>query len=98
MLLAAEAASLRLVLGHWPVVYRDQPTGLLTGALDMATSFLVTLLFLGSPVWLASLWPVWLQGRERGVIRSVVPLLASAAILLAAVMVNPWGFPEWWLD
>jgi hypothetical protein len=97
-LFVAEAASLRFALGHWPVLYRDQPPGRLGGALDAGTSLLFTALFVATPVWCASLWPVWLQGRTRGVVRSLVLFLGSIALLVAAVILNPGGFPEWWLD
>src|SRR6185369_8588066 len=98
ILFVAEAASVRFALGHWPVLYRDQPPGRLGGALDAGTSVLVTALFVATPLWCASLLPVWLHEGRRGLVRNLVLFLGSAALLVVAVILNPGGFPEWWLD
>lgn len=93
-----QALWMRFTLGHWPVVYRDVAEGPVAVALEALTSWSVVGLIVGSPVLFLLLLASWaLYGPRRAVIQATV-LVACAALLVAAVVVNPVGFPEWWLD
>jgi hypothetical protein len=97
-LFVAEAIWLRVMLGHWPVVYRDEPVGLVTTALEIATSLLSFGLFFGMPLWILTLGGVtWCSGLRRAAQRCGVFLGAIGTILLLGRL-NVLGFAEWWLD
>ena len=89
---------MRVSLGHWPVVYRDVATGPIGVALEALTSWVLMGLIFGSPVLFLLLLASWaLHGPRRVALQATV-LVGCLALLVAAVVVNPFGFPEWWLD
>lgn len=98
VLFLVEALWLRGSLGHWPVVYRDQANGAVAAALEASTGCLAVGLFLAAPIWAVSLVCVaFLRGRGTAM-RRLVLFAGSAALIVAGVVLNPVGFPEWWLD
>ena len=97
-LFVGEAAWLRATLGHWPVVYRDQAEGAVATAFEASTSWLLVGLFFATPVWGVSLVAVAILMGRRTVLQRIVLFAGSAGLLMAAAILNPFGFPEWWAD
>ena len=98
LVFVAQAAWVRGTLGHWPVVYRDDATVVVAGWLDRVTSWGVLAVLYSVPVWLISLAAPWKSGGRLWLIRHSSLFLGAIAILLVVDVLNPFGFPEWWLD
>ena len=92
-----EAISLRLSLGHWPLVYRDEARGF-SALLHLATFLLVILLAVGTLPWLISLHAVKIGDGRRRVLVRVAEFIGGLAALWIIARLNPFGFPEWWAD
>ena len=102
--LAAAAAFLvfflhiRLTLGRWPVVYRDDPRGWLISVEEV----LATLTYLAA-VAAVALWPIasGLTGLFLGraiFLRRLVVFLAGWVLLYVLFSFDPTGSVEWFLD
>ena len=95
LVLAATAARLRL--GYWPSYNRPDPQSISPLILDVP----VWPLLLGSPLAVvASLlltlrW--WYVGRGDWKLNGIIAI-ASFAILIAWLWLDPGGFFEWWID
>lgn len=93
-----QAFWMRLSLGRWPVVYRDVATGPVGISLEALTGWAFTGLFFGYPVLILLLFASWeFRGPKRAAFQALV-LVVTVAILVTAYIVNPVGFPEWWID
>lgn len=97
-LFTVEALWLRFTLGHWPVVYRDLATGTVATVLEWLTTAGLLVVFFGFPVWALSLVAAWGDGGLRRVLLRTGTYLGGIGILLLVNVMNPFGFPEWWLD
>jgi hypothetical protein len=91
-------AHVRLTLGRWPVVYRDNPHGWLISA----EGVLATLTYFAAVAALV-LWPVvsGLAGLFLGrsiVFRRLFVFLAGWALLCSLFAFDPTGSIEWFLD
>jgi hypothetical protein len=95
--MACDAASLRLSLGHWPVMYRDEAVGI-SALLDAVTIFLLLATIWGAPPWLLSLYAVNARRGRRAVMVRIAGFVGGIAVLFVIAHVNPYGFVEWWLD
>ena len=94
----AQAAWVRGTLGHWPVVYRDDATGVVAAWLHGQTSWGLLVVLYTVPVWFISLAAPWKRGGRRWLIRHSAFFLGAIAVLIVVNIINPFGFPEWWLD
>jgi hypothetical protein len=95
LLLAGTAARLRL--GYWPSYNRPDPQSISPLLLDVP----VWPLLLASPVafvlsWLLTLHG-WYVGRSDWKLNGFVAV-ASFAVLIAWLQVDPGGLFEWWID
>jgi hypothetical protein len=91
-------AHVRLTLGRWPVVYRDNPHG---GLIDVE-QVLATLTYLAAVAALV-LWPVasglaaLFLGRSI-FFRRLFVFLAGWALLYSLFVFDPTGSIEWFVD
>jgi hypothetical protein len=97
-LFTVQALWMRSSLGRWPVVYRDIAAGGVAVALDWLTSAGLMAVLFGAPLWALSLAAAWRTlGRDRAAVRVGIHV-GALVVLLVVKIVNPYGFPEWWLD
>lgn len=98
VLFVAEAAWVRGTLGHWPVVYRDDATGVVAAWLHSLASWGVLTVVYSVPLWIISIAAPWKSGGRQWLIRHSALFLGAIAVLIVVNLINPFGFPEWWLD
>jgi hypothetical protein len=99
--LILHAAHVRLYLGRWPVVYRDNPSTLLLRLHEyglLAPSFYFALF--GVPLWfLLSVVLAFGGGRpRRAVVRQALLIAAALSVLFLVGKLDPTGYIEWFLD
>jgi hypothetical protein len=96
-----EALLLRWHLGHWPVVYRDDPQSLLLKGYEYGVVFpcLYAALF-GIPLWcLFTLFVALPAPRMRArVVPQLVLLVAAVGSLALFYRFDPTGYIDWFLD
>jgi hypothetical protein len=99
--LLLHAIHVRLYLGRWPVVYRDEPQSLLLSIHEyglIAPTFYLCLF--GVPTWLLG-WTVLLACRLAPAKRFTWQLAFIVVGLLGMVLLatyDPTGYMEWFVD
>jgi hypothetical protein len=97
-LLAFLAAWMRLILGRWPVIYRDNPTGPVATVLSASTVYLLVVACFGLPLWAVTLACTgFLRGRRALTHRALV-FGVAACVVVGIMWWDPRGFINWWLD
>jgi hypothetical protein len=98
VLFTVEAVWLRWSLGRWPTLYRDNPVDDFGKWLDLLTGLGFMALFVSVPLWALSLAGAWSTGGRRRALLRTGTYLGAIALLILAFVVNPFGFPSWWID
>jgi hypothetical protein len=100
VLLVSHALHVRLFLGRWPVVYRDEPDSFLLNVHQRAIIAAAFATYFGMPVWAAAV--VGRVARRQAPARELATQIGCIAAglgglaLLAAV--DPTGYFEWFID
>jgi hypothetical protein len=92
------ALHVRILLGHWPVVYRDSPDGALLGLHIRAAGYLLWSSMITAPFWLLSLIAAVLTKQRRTALTMVLLFLIPSLIFGSWFWFDPGGFIEWFLD
>lgn len=96
--LVAEACWVAYALDRWPRPFLDDladPVGVLLDSIAIGV-FLAALPAV--PAWLFSIYPVMLRDGRRTAVTSAFLFVGAFAVLIALAWLNPFRFPEWWLD
>ncbi|MCI0614815.1 hypothetical protein L0244_17630 [bacterium] len=92
------AASTRISLGRWPVVYRDNfnhgPINVLVGISIIA----VMLLFASFPAWVVTATILIRPEKKKILYSRALLYFVSFAIFILICVLDPTGFFEWFMD
>ena len=100
VLVVSHALHVRLFLGRWPVVYRDEPDSFLLNVHARAIIAGVFATYYGMPAWAAAVVVGVVRGQApaREIAAHIAGIAAGLGGLLLLAAVDRTGYFEWFID
>lgn len=96
--LAIYAIRVRTVLGHWPVVYRDNPSDIILKTIEYSFPIFYWLMVLAIYIWPVLLLLMLWKKRNRRLLYNVFLFIIPIALFVLANIYDRTGFFEWFWD
>lgn len=92
------AASTRISLGRWPVVYHDDFTHGAINILIGVSVVMLLLLFASFPAWVVTATILVQPGKRRILYNRALLYFVCFATFIIICLMDPTGFFEWFMD